>query len=134
MDSNHRRRTPADLQSAPFGHSGICPEFQHLTFECLSFSSVVLNSSAKVRQISIRSKHSTSFFQKNRSFSAIYACFYIIQFAKAGVKGRFVWSKTVQTTFITWSSPKNDAQHLHNCQLLPRMCLQPSPHGKSVLA
>ena len=25
MDSNHRRRTPADLQSAPFGHSGICP-------------------------------------------------------------------------------------------------------------
>ena len=30
MDSNHRRRKPADLQSAPFGHSGICPieEFQ----------------------------------------------------------------------------------------------------------
>ena len=26
MDSNHRRRKPADLQSAPFGHSGICPE------------------------------------------------------------------------------------------------------------
>ena len=25
MDSNHRRRKPADLQSAPFGHSGICP-------------------------------------------------------------------------------------------------------------
>ena len=25
MDSNHRRRMPADLQSAPFGHSGICP-------------------------------------------------------------------------------------------------------------
>ena len=25
MDSNHRRRTPADLQSAPFGHSGIFP-------------------------------------------------------------------------------------------------------------
>ena len=28
MDSNHRRRKPADLQSAPFGHSGICP-FSH---------------------------------------------------------------------------------------------------------
>ena len=29
MDSNHRRRKPADLQSAPFGHSGTCPtEFQ----------------------------------------------------------------------------------------------------------
>ena len=26
MDSNHRRRTPADLQSAPFGHSGISPK------------------------------------------------------------------------------------------------------------
>ena len=25
MDSNHRRRKPADLQSAPFGHSGIHP-------------------------------------------------------------------------------------------------------------
>ncbi len=25
MDSNHRRRTSADLQSAPFGHSGIRP-------------------------------------------------------------------------------------------------------------
>ena len=26
MDSNHRRRKPADLQSAPFGHFGIYPE------------------------------------------------------------------------------------------------------------
>ncbi len=26
MDSNHRRRTSADLQSAPFGHSGIRPK------------------------------------------------------------------------------------------------------------
>jgi hypothetical protein len=25
MDSNHRRLTPADLQSAPFGHSGTTP-------------------------------------------------------------------------------------------------------------
>ena len=31
MDSNHRRRKPADLQSAPFGHSGICP-FKKLCF------------------------------------------------------------------------------------------------------
>ena len=28
MDSNHRRRAPADLQSAPFGHSGICPNLR----------------------------------------------------------------------------------------------------------
>ena len=27
MDSNHRRRKPAELQSAPFGHSGNCPSF-----------------------------------------------------------------------------------------------------------
>ncbi len=28
MDSNHRRRTPADLQSAPFGRSGTPPYFE----------------------------------------------------------------------------------------------------------
>ncbi len=27
MDSNHRRQEPADLQSAPFGHSGNHPCF-----------------------------------------------------------------------------------------------------------
>ena len=27
MDSNHRRYKPADLQSAPFGRSGICPNY-----------------------------------------------------------------------------------------------------------
>ena len=32
MDSNHRRRKPADLQSAPFGHSGICPKMLRMTF------------------------------------------------------------------------------------------------------
>ena len=26
MDSNHRRLAPADLQSAPIGHSGNCPK------------------------------------------------------------------------------------------------------------
>ena len=26
MDSNHRRRKPTDLQSAPFSHSGTPPE------------------------------------------------------------------------------------------------------------
>ncbi len=29
MDSNHRRRKPADLQSAPFGHSGNHPCYIH---------------------------------------------------------------------------------------------------------
>ena len=30
MDSNHRRRKPAELQSAPFGHSGNCPRYFQL--------------------------------------------------------------------------------------------------------
>ena len=42
MDSNHRRRKPADLQSAPFGHSGICPFAPlKLNLERLSFSIAV---------------------------------------------------------------------------------------------
>ena len=47
MDSNHRRRKPADLQSAPFGHSGICP----FAFEALSTACRVglfLNCDAKI--------------------------------------------------------------------------------------
>ena len=28
MDSNHRRRKPAELQSAPFGHSGNYPSIR----------------------------------------------------------------------------------------------------------
>ena len=38
MDSNHRSRKTADLQSAPFGHSGICPFF---AFEEVCFSIAV---------------------------------------------------------------------------------------------
>ena len=34
MDSNHRRRKPADLQSAPFGHSGNFP-FKYPLYFCL---------------------------------------------------------------------------------------------------
>ena len=30
MDSNHRSRKTADLQSAPFGHSGNCPRYFQL--------------------------------------------------------------------------------------------------------
>ena len=36
MDSNHRRRKPADLQSAPFGHSGICPYITKELFSLLN--------------------------------------------------------------------------------------------------
>ena len=40
MDSNHRRRTPMDLQSTPFGHSGNPPKYFNLNqvpFESLNF-------------------------------------------------------------------------------------------------
>jgi hypothetical protein len=43
MDSNHRRHSPADLQSAPFGRSGISPKF------CISverFTEIVRKSSS----------------------------------------------------------------------------------------
>ena len=45
MDSNHRRRKPADLQSAPFGHSGICP----FAFDVITIASAFLNCDAKVQ-------------------------------------------------------------------------------------
>ena len=45
MDSNHRRRKPADLQSAPFGHSGICP----LAFEILTTGVAFFNCDAKIQ-------------------------------------------------------------------------------------
>ena len=37
MDSNHRRHKPADLQSAPFGHSGIRPFNQSFLTLCQCF-------------------------------------------------------------------------------------------------
>jgi hypothetical protein len=40
MDSNHRRHTPADLQSAPFGHSGTPPK---LFKELVPFSKELQN-------------------------------------------------------------------------------------------
>ncbi len=46
MDSNHRRYKPADLQSAPFGHSGILPFFRFFFAMTSSFfvSSVIYGS------------------------------------------------------------------------------------------
>ena len=39
MDSNHRRCKPADLQSAPFGHSGILPFLMSLFRACCVIAS-----------------------------------------------------------------------------------------------
>ena len=52
MDSNHRRNTPAELQSAPFGHSGTPP--YHLTL-ILPFS-ILVKECAKVSVFFIMSK------------------------------------------------------------------------------
>ena len=45
MDSNHRRRKPADLQSAPFGHSGICP----LAIDSSASNAAFFNCDAKIQ-------------------------------------------------------------------------------------
>ena len=59
MDSNHRRRKPADLQSAPFGHSGICPYRKE----------VIPLIGCKDRHIFLFTKHFHLFFQKNLTIS-----------------------------------------------------------------
>ena len=69
MDSNHRRRKPADLQSAPFGHSGNYP------FHCGRYiltlqprSSTSLNSAAKVGIIFKPANNSMLFFRSSHVF------------------------------------------------------------------
>ena len=42
-DSNLRRREPSDLQSDPFGHSGICPHRRKLTHKQYSFCQLTVN-------------------------------------------------------------------------------------------
>ena len=39
VDSNHRRLTSTDLQSAPFSHSGICPHFFIFNCSCRYYTS-----------------------------------------------------------------------------------------------
>ena len=60
MDSNHRRRKPADLQSAPFGHSGICP----FAFDSLTLVGSFLNCDAKVLLFFESANVLEIFFQK----------------------------------------------------------------------
>ena len=70
MDSNHRRRKPADLQSAPFGHSGICPCFvknaqQVATKQVMPLS---LGNGCKVRHYFFHTKLFFVFFSSNTFF------------------------------------------------------------------
>ena len=53
MDSNHRRRKPADLQSAPFGHSGICPTFFRIRLRSF-FLSLLSDSNQRPRDYKSR--------------------------------------------------------------------------------
>ena len=57
MDSNHRRHKPADLQSAPFGHSGICP----IAFEFHRFITFVSQLRCKDTTIFVNSKRNLPF-------------------------------------------------------------------------
>ena len=61
MDSNHRRRKPADLQSAPFGHSGNYPSFLGNLIYCLE---VVPKTECK----------STANFAKHQIFGELFPC------------------------------------------------------------
>ncbi len=45
MDSNHRRRTPAELQSAPFVHSGNCPFLKNLFLYFFEISFLAISNS-----------------------------------------------------------------------------------------
>ena len=68
MDSNHRRHSPADLQSAPFGHSGTPPFSLH---ESLSFC-VPVKECAKVIVFFIMSKGvPKKNYEKNISFLSL---------------------------------------------------------------
>ena len=51
MDSNHRSRKTADLQSAPFGHSGICPlsSFQKTHSRYFQFHRCFSRASCRIR-------------------------------------------------------------------------------------
>ena len=54
MDSNHRRYKPADLQSAPFGHSGILPFFRFFrAIPSSDFASSLLTTSRLLRRSSL---------------------------------------------------------------------------------
>ena len=64
MDSNHRRRKPADLQSAPFGHSGMCP----FALDSLALVGSFLNCDAKVRLFFESASVLRDFFSKKGCF------------------------------------------------------------------
>ena len=61
MDSNHRRRKPADLQSAPFGHSGNYPIWLGYLIYCLE---VIPKTECK----------STANFVKHQIFGELFPC------------------------------------------------------------
>ena len=66
MDSNHRRRKPADLQSAPFGHSGICPS-------CFVFATLISELRCKGSAYFLNTKHFIDFFLKKCFFRSFYS-------------------------------------------------------------
>ena len=73
MDSNHRRRKPADLQSAPFGHSGICPclKFSPTAFS-LRFLKMLPRNGCKGRHYFFRTKCFAKFFASYRQKNPVW--------------------------------------------------------------
>ena len=86
MDSNHRRRKPADLQSAPFGHSGNYP-FPVFRASCRirtndpEITNHVLWPTELKRLITLQSHHEglsgckvRYLFQNTKTFSDFFIC------------------------------------------------------------
>ena len=87
MDSNHRRRKPADLQSAPFGHSGICPTISFFRASCRirtndpEITNHVLWPTELKRLITLQSHHEglsgckvRYLFQNTKTFGEFFIC------------------------------------------------------------
>ena len=65
MDSNHRSRKTADLQSAPFGHSGICP--YRLSFlKCTAKIVLFFNRQTKMAENAFRRRYSSAHHHSNQ--------------------------------------------------------------------
>ena len=71
MDSNHRRYKPADLQSAPFGHSGIRPDETASRFICgCKYTHYFFNNT----QFYAKKQKNVHFYMFLHSFSSVLSC------------------------------------------------------------
>ena len=112
MDSNHRRRTPADLQSAPFGHSGICPFWASCRIR--TNDPEITNHVLWPTELK---RHSLSFAAVKARNPSETAAKLVIYFIPAKFLGKLI---TYYAVFL-YISPVVSPKPLHIDQLLPQM-------------